>query len=68
MLSRIRNANSVGLEKVFVPYTKINLSITEILRDEGFVNSFEKITKYGVIQYLQHNRILLMICIPTNEF
>jgi len=41
MLSRIRNANLVGFEKVYVPYTRINLSIVKILKQEGFIDSFE---------------------------
>lgn len=43
MLSRIRNANLVGHERVHVPYTKINLSISRILRDEGFIEAFENL-------------------------
>ena len=46
MLSRIRNANLVGFEKVLVPYTKINFSIAKILRDEGFIDSFEDNTDF----------------------
>lgn len=42
MLTRIRNANLAGLEKVLIPYTKINLEIVKILKDEGFIDSFEK--------------------------
>lgn len=43
MLSRIRNASTIGLEKAFVPFTKVNLAISKILRDEGFIESFEKV-------------------------
>lgn len=45
MLCRIRNANIVGLEKVLIPYTKINMAIIKILKDEGFIDSFEKLSK-----------------------
>lgn len=41
MLSRIRNANLAGFEKVSVPFTKINVSIAKILKEEGFVDSFD---------------------------
>lgn len=41
MLTRIRNANVIGLEKVLVPKTKINLAILKILREEGFIDFFE---------------------------
>lgn len=43
MLSRIRNANAVCLEKVLVPYTRINFRVIQILKDEGFIDSFEKL-------------------------
>ena len=41
MLSRIRNANLAGFEKVSVPFTKINFCIAKILKEEGFVDSFD---------------------------
>lgn len=43
MLTRIRNANSVGLEKVLVPYTRLNFDVVRILKDEGFIESFERL-------------------------
>ena len=42
MLCRIRNSSSVGLDKVYIPYTKVNLGILHILKNEGFIDSFEK--------------------------
>nr|YP_009541067.1 ribosomal protein S8 [Lepocinclis playfairiana]AYQ93556.1 ribosomal protein S8 [Lepocinclis playfairiana] len=42
MLTRIRNANLVSSEKVLVPYTKVNSEIARILKDEGFIESFEQ--------------------------
>lgn len=42
MLTRIRNANLVSSEKVLVPYTKVNSEIAKILKDEGFIESFEQ--------------------------
>lgn len=43
MLTRIRNANLVGLEKVLVPYTNVNFDIIRILKDEGFIDSFDRV-------------------------
>lgn len=41
MLSRIRNANIAGFEKVSVPYTNMNACVTKILKEEGFIESFD---------------------------
>ena len=41
MLSRLRNANLAGFEKVSVPFTNMNACVAKILKDEGFVDSFE---------------------------
>ncbi len=37
MLTRIRNAVMVGHAVVAVPYSKINLSVAQILKNEGYV-------------------------------
>ena len=51
MLTRIRNANSAGHKTVEVPASKIKKSIAEILKEEGYINSFEvkEDGKQGVI-------------------
>ena len=41
MLTRIRNANMVGHQIVQVPSTKMSLAITEILKEEGYIENFE---------------------------
>ena len=41
MLTRIRNAHMVKHQIVQVPFTKISLSILEILKEEGFIENFE---------------------------
>jgi len=41
ILTRIRNANLVKHEIVYIPYTKISLAIIQILKDEGFIESFK---------------------------
>jgi len=41
MLTRIRNAILVRHDTVLVPYSKIKLAITQILREEGFIKDYE---------------------------
>jgi small subunit ribosomal protein S8 len=43
MLTRIRNANTVGHPTVEVPASKIKKSIAGILREEGYIDDFEVI-------------------------
>ena len=52
MLTRIRNANTVGHKTVEIPASKIKKSIAEILLEEGYINGFEMIEddKQGVIK------------------
>lgn len=40
MLTRIRNANTVGHETVEVPASKIKIAIAKILKDEGYIKDF----------------------------
>ena len=41
MLTRIRNANSAGHDKVEFPASKIKANICKVLKDEGFIKSFK---------------------------
>ena len=41
MLTRIRNANMVRHQIVQIPLTKISLAITNILKEEGYIEDFE---------------------------
>lgn len=41
MLTRIRNANMVKHQIVQIPATKMSLAITQILKEEGFIEDFE---------------------------
>jgi small subunit ribosomal protein S8 len=52
MLTRIRNANMVKLEKVDVPYSKLKLEITKILKEKGFIKGYKvlKDKKQGIIR------------------
>lgn len=42
MLTRIRNANLIKLSKVSILQTDLTISISNILKEEGFIDSFEK--------------------------
>ena len=52
MLTRIRNANTVGHESVDVPASKIKKSIAGILLDEGYISGYEVVDdgRQGVIK------------------
>mgnify|MGYP001260805629 FL=1 len=52
MLTRIRNANTVGHKTVDVPASKIKKSIAGILEDEGYISGFDVIEddKQGTIR------------------
>ena len=52
MLTRIRNANTVGHESVEIPASNIKKSIAEILLEEGYINGYEVIedNKQGIIR------------------
>lgn len=41
MLTRIRNAVMVRHDSVLIPSSKMMLAISRILKDEGFINSYE---------------------------
>ena len=43
MLTRIRNANTSKHKTVDVPYSKMKLGIAEILCNEGYIKTFEKV-------------------------
>jgi len=42
MLTRIRNANMVRHRIVKIPITKMSIAIAQILKEEGFIENFEK--------------------------
>lgn len=52
MLTRIRNANTVGHETVEIPASKMKKAIAEILKEEGYITDFEVIEddKQGMIK------------------
>lgn len=53
MLTRIRNANMVKHQIVQIPSTKMSVAITEILKEEGYIEGFE--------QYSENNKNYLLI-------
>lgn len=44
MLTKIRNANSVKHEKVDIPLSRLKLEVVKILKNEGYVKNFKKIS------------------------
>jgi small subunit ribosomal protein S8 len=44
MLTRIRNGVMVGLPNVAMPRTKIKAEIARILKEEGYIDSFEEVS------------------------
>ncbi len=47
MLTKIRNACSVRFEAVDIPTSKLKLEITKILKNEGYIKTFKKVTQDG---------------------
>ena len=41
MLTRVRNANSAYHDEVVMPHSKLKTHIAEILKQEGYISSFE---------------------------
>jgi small subunit ribosomal protein S8 len=40
LLTRVRNANSIGQKSVSMPASKLKVGIVQILQEEGFVDSY----------------------------
>ncbi len=47
MLTKIRNASNAKFDKVDIPTSKLKLEIVKILKNEGYVKNFKKITQEG---------------------
>ncbi|AJE02546.1 30S ribosomal protein S8 [Geobacter pickeringii] len=57
MLTRIRNANMVKLQKVDIPSSNLKVSLASVLKAEGFIKNFKVIAdnKQGVLRvYLKY--------------
>ena len=48
MLTKVRNAAMARHEKVDVPASKLKLEIVKILKTEGYIKNFKKITEDGL--------------------
>lgn len=44
MLTRIRNAQAMGIKQVRLPYSNFNKEILQVLQDEGYITSFDTIS------------------------
>ena len=66
MLTRIRNANTVGHATVEIPASKMKKSIAGILTEEGYIKGFDVIEddKQGMIRFTQYGEN--MSDIPEN--
>ena len=47
MLTKIRNACAARFEAVDIPTSKLKLEITKILKNEGYIKTFKKVTQDG---------------------
>jgi small subunit ribosomal protein S8 len=47
MLTRIRNANTANHETVDIPTSKMKEAVAAILKEEGFIRSFERVAVEG---------------------
>ena len=52
MLTRIRNAARIGRKRVNIPASKVKVGIAKVLKEEGYITSFDVIedTKQGVLR------------------
>lgn len=52
LLTRIRNANQMKHENVTMPASKMKIEILRVLKEEGYINDYEKIDdgKQGIIK------------------
>ncbi|TVQ26479.1 MAG: 30S ribosomal protein S8 [Spirochaetaceae bacterium] len=48
MLTKIRNAALAKFEKVDIPTSKLKLEIVKILKNEGYVKNFKKVTEGNI--------------------
>jgi small subunit ribosomal protein S8 len=47
MLTKIRNASRASYEKVDIPSSKLKVEIVKILKNEGYIKTFKKISQNG---------------------
>lgn len=59
MLTRIRNANMIQRETVDVPASRIKEEIATVLKEEGFIKDYQRITEgsFGILRlYLKYGK------------
>jgi small subunit ribosomal protein S8 len=56
MLTRIRNAQTGGKEKVQMPSSKLKLAIANLLKEEGYINDCR-------VQHADNNKVILEIAL-----
>lgn len=67
MLTRIRNAQAVGEKQISLPASKLKVAILNVLKDEGYINSFDvetvdnKKTLTVSLKYYQGKAVIEMI-------
>ena len=47
MLTKVRNASQAKHEKVDISNSKLKLQIVKIMKNEGYIKNFKKVTKDG---------------------
>ncbi|MGC8866672.1 MAG: 30S ribosomal protein S8, partial [Elusimicrobiales bacterium] len=61
MLVMIKNASMRLKDKVDVPYSRMNVSVLEVLKDEGFIGS------YKVIKEAQSKKQIIRVNLKYTE-
>jgi small subunit ribosomal protein S8 len=47
MLTRLRNAQTMGIREVTLPYSKLKLGMLNVLKEEGYIESFAELDTNG---------------------
>ena len=58
MITRIRNAQAVGEKRVKMPASKFKAAILTVLKEEGYIESFETEVRQRQKRYFCHLKIL----------
>ncbi len=64
MLTRIRNAQMVGIKEITMPASKLKASILKVLQEEGYITSYEVVKADGkanlnvVLKYYQGRPVI----------
>ncbi|NRA73315.1 MAG: 30S ribosomal protein S8 [Rickettsiales bacterium] len=61
MLARIKNGQTAGLSEVFVPYSNLKKNILQVIKNEGYIKSYEenidsKTNHKGLIVRLKYDK------------